>query len=302
MAADCLFCRIVAGEIPSTRVHEDDEVIAFRDIAPRAPTHILVIPRRHIASAADLTDADGPLLGRLFAVDGGHRPRAGHRGRRLPRRHERRALGRADRRPPAPPPDGRPAVRVAARMRPAGPRRAGSPRRARLAGVAGCAGCGAADGRRDHVPAPTRPRPTGRQPRGRPDARGHRGRARRAAPDAPRHADAVPPGRGAARWPRRRGPSTRSCLPAGPGQAASSSSTSSPTRSSRPRRPPSSSATSPPARAASSRRRARSTSSAGSGRRSIVYDWLPGAATDPDARRTSRPRSRRSAIPYPVGD
>jgi histidine triad (HIT) family protein len=66
--ADCLFCRIVAGEIPSDLVHEDDEVIAFRDIAPRAPTHILVIPRRHIASAAELTDADGPLLGRLFAV------------------------------------------------------------------------------------------------------------------------------------------------------------------------------------------------------------------------------------------
>lgn len=66
--ADCLFCRIVAGELPSTRVHEDDEVIAFRDIAPRAPTHILVIPRRHIASAADLVERDGPLLGRLFAV------------------------------------------------------------------------------------------------------------------------------------------------------------------------------------------------------------------------------------------
>ena len=67
-AAECLFCRIVAGEIPSTRVHEDEEVIAFRDIAPRAPTHILVIPRRHVASAADLTEADGHMLGRLFAV------------------------------------------------------------------------------------------------------------------------------------------------------------------------------------------------------------------------------------------
>lgn len=65
---DCLFCRIVAGEIPSTRVHEDDEVIAIRDIAPRAPTHILLLPRRHIASALDLTDADGPLLGRMFAA------------------------------------------------------------------------------------------------------------------------------------------------------------------------------------------------------------------------------------------
>jgi histidine triad (HIT) family protein len=70
MTADptCLFCRIVAGEIPSTKVHDDDLVFAFRDIAPRAPTHILVIPRDHIASAADLTEADGPMLGRLFAV------------------------------------------------------------------------------------------------------------------------------------------------------------------------------------------------------------------------------------------
>ena len=66
--ADCLFCRIVAGEIPSDRVFEDDEVIAFRDINPRAPVHVLVIPRRHIASAADLGEADGPLLGRLFAA------------------------------------------------------------------------------------------------------------------------------------------------------------------------------------------------------------------------------------------
>jgi histidine triad (HIT) family protein len=68
VAADCLFCKIVAGDVPSDRVHEDDLAIAFRDIAPRAPTHILVIPRTHIASAADLTEADGPLLGRLFAV------------------------------------------------------------------------------------------------------------------------------------------------------------------------------------------------------------------------------------------
>jgi histidine triad (HIT) family protein len=71
VSSDCLFCRIVAGEVPSTRVHDDDEVIAFRDIAPRAPTHILVIPRRHIASAADLTEADAPLLGRLFSVTAG---------------------------------------------------------------------------------------------------------------------------------------------------------------------------------------------------------------------------------------
>jgi histidine triad (HIT) family protein len=65
---DCLFCRIVAGEIPSDRVLEDDEVIAFRDIAPRAPTHVLVIPRRHIPDAHALTDADAPILAHLFAV------------------------------------------------------------------------------------------------------------------------------------------------------------------------------------------------------------------------------------------
>ena len=65
---DCLSCKIVRGEIPSTKVFEDDLTLAFRDIAPRSPIHILVIPKRHIASAADLTEADGPLLGRLFAV------------------------------------------------------------------------------------------------------------------------------------------------------------------------------------------------------------------------------------------
>jgi histidine triad (HIT) family protein len=64
----CLFCRIVAGGVPATKVHDDDLVIAFRDIAPRAPTHILVVPRDHIASAAELTEEDGPMLGRLFAV------------------------------------------------------------------------------------------------------------------------------------------------------------------------------------------------------------------------------------------
>ena len=66
--ADCLFCRIVAGEIPAAKVHEDDAVLAIRDIAPRAPTHILLMPRRHIASAADLTPDDGELLGRIFGA------------------------------------------------------------------------------------------------------------------------------------------------------------------------------------------------------------------------------------------
>ena len=66
--SDCLFCSIVSGEIPSDRVHEDDEVIAFRDISPQAPTHILVIPREHIGSAAELTPAQDRLWARLLHV------------------------------------------------------------------------------------------------------------------------------------------------------------------------------------------------------------------------------------------
>lgn len=64
----CLFCRIAAGELPSTKLHEDELVIAIHDIAPRAPKHVLLIPREHVVSAADLTEDDGLLLGRLFGV------------------------------------------------------------------------------------------------------------------------------------------------------------------------------------------------------------------------------------------
>ena len=64
----CLFCRIAAGEIPATRVYEDEAVIAIRDIAPRAPSHVLFLPRQHIVSAAELTPADGPMLGQLFGA------------------------------------------------------------------------------------------------------------------------------------------------------------------------------------------------------------------------------------------
>jgi histidine triad (HIT) family protein len=66
--ADCLFCRLAAGDIPSEIVRSDDQVIVFRDINPKAPTHLLAIPRRHIASAAELTDEDGPLLAALFGA------------------------------------------------------------------------------------------------------------------------------------------------------------------------------------------------------------------------------------------
>ncbi len=65
---DCLFCKIVAGEIPSDRVLETDEVIAFRDIAPQAPTHVLVIPRRHVPDIDTLPDDEGELLSAMFAA------------------------------------------------------------------------------------------------------------------------------------------------------------------------------------------------------------------------------------------
>ena len=65
---ECLFCKIAAEEIPSDRVYEDDRVVVFRDISPKAPTHVLAIPRRHIPSADDLTDGDGDLLAALFSA------------------------------------------------------------------------------------------------------------------------------------------------------------------------------------------------------------------------------------------
>jgi histidine triad (HIT) family protein len=65
---DCLFCRIAAGEIPCDRVYEDEEILAFRDINPQAPTHILVIPRRHVSSLDELRDGDAALAGRLVVA------------------------------------------------------------------------------------------------------------------------------------------------------------------------------------------------------------------------------------------
>ena len=63
---DCLFCKIAAGEIPSAKVYEDGEVLAFRDIAPQAPTHVLVIPKKHISGWADAQNEDDATLARLW--------------------------------------------------------------------------------------------------------------------------------------------------------------------------------------------------------------------------------------------
>lgn len=64
----CLFCKIVAGEVPSQKIFEDDLVYAFRDIHPQAPNHILVVPRKHIASLAETSAEDQSLLGYLHLV------------------------------------------------------------------------------------------------------------------------------------------------------------------------------------------------------------------------------------------
>lgn len=63
---DCLFCRIVSGEIPSQKVLENDHAVAFKDVRPVAPTHVLVVPRKHVAGIHDFGDADAALLGELM--------------------------------------------------------------------------------------------------------------------------------------------------------------------------------------------------------------------------------------------
>ena len=66
MSDDCLFCKIIAGKVPASVVHQDDQVTAIRDIHPQAPTHILILPNRHLASAADARAGDEHLLGLLL--------------------------------------------------------------------------------------------------------------------------------------------------------------------------------------------------------------------------------------------
>jgi histidine triad (HIT) family protein len=66
--SECIFCKIIAGEIPSTQVYRDEQVIAFRDINPVSPTHVLIIPNKHIASVNELKSDDEQLMGHLFTV------------------------------------------------------------------------------------------------------------------------------------------------------------------------------------------------------------------------------------------
>jgi histidine triad (HIT) family protein len=65
---DCIFCQIAAGKIPSDIVYQDEELVAFRDINPQAPVHLIIIPRKHIPSLAQLSEADSSLVGHMIAI------------------------------------------------------------------------------------------------------------------------------------------------------------------------------------------------------------------------------------------
>jgi histidine triad (HIT) family protein len=67
---DCIFCKIVAGKIPCKKVYEDDQILAFHDIAPQAPVHFMIVPKKHIDSLAAAGPADAPVLGRMLAIAG----------------------------------------------------------------------------------------------------------------------------------------------------------------------------------------------------------------------------------------
>lgn len=68
MNDECIFCRIVRGQIPSRKVWDDEEIVAFEDVSPKAPTHVLLVPRKHVATVNDLTAADDALVGRMHRV------------------------------------------------------------------------------------------------------------------------------------------------------------------------------------------------------------------------------------------
>ena len=65
---DCLFCKIIAGEIPCAKVYEDDTVFAFRDIEPQAPVHVLIVPKEHIASAKEINETNSAVVAHIFEV------------------------------------------------------------------------------------------------------------------------------------------------------------------------------------------------------------------------------------------
>lgn len=64
--SDCIFCKIIGGEIPAEKIYEDEYLVAFNDLSPQAPVHVLIIPKKHIASTEDLTEADAQIMGHIM--------------------------------------------------------------------------------------------------------------------------------------------------------------------------------------------------------------------------------------------
>ena len=75
--SDCLFCKIINGDIPSDKVYEDDDVLGFNDISPQAPNHVLFIPKKHISTVNDMEDGDAALIGKLYLAAKQHAAKLG---------------------------------------------------------------------------------------------------------------------------------------------------------------------------------------------------------------------------------
>ena len=116
--ADCLFCKIIRREIPASIVYEDDRVLAFNDINPQGPTHVLVVPKRHIATLNDLTPDDDQIVGEVVRRAAAIASGARDLGRRLPDGLQHESRRRPDRLPHPPAPHRRPQPRLAAGLEP----------------------------------------------------------------------------------------------------------------------------------------------------------------------------------------
>lgn len=68
--SDCIFCKIIRGELPSRKIYEDDDIFAFHDIHPQAPVHFMIIPKQHLVSLAEANDSHAPVLGKILAIAG----------------------------------------------------------------------------------------------------------------------------------------------------------------------------------------------------------------------------------------
>ena len=124
---DCLFCKIANREIPAALIHEDDQLVAFRDINPQAPTHVLVVPRRHVATLDDLDAGDDGIVGAMVRLAASLARAEGFAAAGVPHRVQLQRGRRADGVPHPPAPARRPAVDLAAGLTPTGELRRGGP-------------------------------------------------------------------------------------------------------------------------------------------------------------------------------